>query len=435
MRFHRSLRYRVAFTFAWFGGLVSLLLAIWLYFTAHDLGQRLIDETLTAELQDYMARRARNPHSLPPATVTVLGYVQPHGPNEPEIPSEVGALPPGQHELLYLGTPYRVAVRDRDGMRFFMLHNVALQQRREGRFLVFLGAGILVMTLLSAAGGLWLAGRVIAPVTDLARRVRELDPQDRPKPLAEDFPQDEVGELARVFDQHHARLRAFVGREREFTADVSHELRTPLAVIQGATEVLLADDGLPGKLRERIARVDRAAHDMAELTAALLLMARENRAYTAPAEPSAVSDILQDAVEKHRYLLRDKPVHVELELHARPRLPVERTLLYIVLGNLIRNAFSYTEKGEIRITLDADRATVTDTGTGIRADELNRVFQRHYKGPTSQGAGIGLSLVKRICDRYGWRIAIDSREGVGTVAQLIFTEPKGHLIDELLMLS
>ena len=421
MRFHRSLRYRVAFTFAWFGGLVSLLLASGLYFAAHDLGQRLIDETLSAELQDYMARRARNPHSLPPATVTVLGYVQPHGPNEPEIPPEVGSLPPGQHKLLYLGTPYRVAVVDRDSTRFFMLHNVALQQRREGRFFVFLGTGILVMTLLSAAGGLWLAGRVIAPVTELSRRVHELDPQDRPVPLAKDFSQDEVGELARVFDRYHTQLRAFVEREREFTADVSHELRTPLAVVQGATEVLLADDSLPEKLRERIARAERAAHDMAQLTTALLLMARENRASAPPAGPCSVAEVLQDAVEKHRYLLRDKPVQVELELHAQPRLAVERTLLFIVLGNLIRNAFSYTEKGEIRITLDTDRATVTDTGSGIRADELNRVFQRHYKGPSSQGAGIGLSLVKRICDRYGWHIAIDSREGVGTVAQMIFT--------------
>lgn len=421
MRFPRSLRLRVAFTFAWFGGLVSLLLAIGLYLAAHDVGQRLIDDTLRAELQDYMARRARNPHSLPPATAMVLGYVLPHAAGEPEVPPELSRLAPGRHELRYRDIPYRVTVADRDGTRFFMLYNESLQRRREDRFLIFLAAGVVLMAMMSAAGGLWLAGRVIAPVTDLARRVHDLDLGARPVPLATDFPPDEVGELARAFDDHHRRLRAFIEREREFTADVSHELRTPLAILQGTTEVMLADAQLPERLRERIARMDRAAHDMTELTAALLLMAREDRAGTDRIEPCAVSEVLQEAVEKHRHLLQNKPVRIELELRAQPRLPAERALLFIVLGNLMRNAFSYTERGEIRIVLTPDSVSVTDTGAGIRAEELNQVFQRHYKGAGSRGAGIGLSLVKRICDRYGWRIAIDSREGRGTEAKLFFT--------------
>ncbi len=422
MQFHRSLRFRVAFTFAWFGALVSLLLATGLYVAAHDLGERLLDETLSAELQDYMARRARNPRSLPPATVSVVGYVWPHAGDEPEAPPTVRQLLPGQHELSLDDRLYRVAVVDRNGTRFFMLHDATRQGHRERRFAWFLGAGVLIMTLLSAAGGLWLAGRVIAPVTELARRVRGLAPEDRPSLLAADFSGDELGELAQVFDLYLARLRAFIDRERAFTADVSHELRTPLAVLQGATEVLLADETLAQPLKARIDRMHRAAQDMTELTTALLFLARE-----APSRGRdggcPVVDVLNDVADKHRHLLDDKATQVALEVRARPQLPVERALLFIVLGNLVRNAFAHTDHGEVRIVLDADQLTVSDTGVGIREDQLDRVFQRHYKGAGSQGAGIGLALVKRICDLHGWRITIDSREGRGTTACLHFFPP------------
>ncbi len=70
--------------------------------------------------------------------------------------------------------------------------------------------------------------------------------------------------------------------------------------------------------------------------------------------------------------------------------------------------------------VEANALTVRDTGTGIRGDEIGKVFQKHFKGSGSTGSGIGLSLVKRICDRYGWEIIITSTEGFGTTAQLVF---------------
>lgn len=74
----------------------------------------------------------------------------------------------------------------------------------------------------------------------------------------------------------------------------------------------------------------------------------------------------------------------------------------------------------MRVRLDTDKLVVSDTGIGIGRDELGQVFERYRKGPESSGAGIGLSLVKRICDRHGWRIDLDSRPGEGTIATLHF---------------
>ncbi|MCL6555511.1 MAG: HAMP domain-containing histidine kinase [Burkholderiales bacterium] len=427
LRLPRSLRLRVAFTFAWFGALVSLLLAAGLYVSARDLGTRLLDETLRAEMEDYLARRARNPHSLPPHTLMLRGYVL--GPEASrEIPEAVRTLPLGQYSIPLEGRPYRVIVAERAGVRHVMMFDETPHIQRERRFLYVLAAGVAIMTLLSAAGGYWLAGRVVAPVTRLAREISEADPDAQAPALASHFGDDEVGEMARAFDAYIERLRAFIARERAFTADVSHELRTPLAVIQGATEVLQEDPSLNGRQQQRIARIARASRDMVELITALLLLAREETARANPDERCSVREVLTECIEHHRPLIADRAIRLELALDADLWLPVERTLLAVVIGNLIRNAFTYTQGGTVRIRLSGDRLVVEDTGIGIRADELARVFERYYRGAASKGAGIGLSLVKRICDRQGWSITLDSEEGRGTTAQLVFRSSIGPTI-------
>ncbi|MGD8407141.1 MAG: HAMP domain-containing sensor histidine kinase [Thiohalophilus sp.] len=418
MRFQHSLRYRVVVGFAVFSTLVSLLLASGLYIAAHDLSQRLIDETLMAELDDYVARRERNPESIPPFTVTVHGYVSSENSHK-DVPAPLRQLSPGWHNLHLGEVPYRLVIVDRQGERYFLLHDTSLQERRENRFLIFLGAGVLLMALLSSVIGFWLSGRVIAPVTQLAQCVRSSSAAEQPVCLAEDFPADEVGELARVFEHYVSRLRAFVERERLLAADLSHELRTPLAVIQGAAEVLLDDESLSQRNRERLVRIERACQEMTELGSALLLMAKEDSS-DSPAPMVLVAEVLQESLEKHRYLLQDKPVEVSLDIQAPDlRFPVERALLFIVISNLLRNAFTYTEQGEVQITLSNKQLVVVDTGSGIPSEHQALLFQRHLKG-ASRGAGIGLSLVKRICERYHWSVQVQSQEGAGTSIKVGF---------------
>ncbi len=421
-----SFRFRLAATFAWFGAMVSLLLTVGLSLAAHNLGERLMDETLRAEMEDYVARRSRNPESRPPATISVRGYVHASGRTTEDIPPELLQLSPGKHQLTLAGIPYRAAVSDLGGERYVMLFNEARQRSREERFLGYLVAGALIMTLVSAGIGWWLAGRVVSPVVELARRVGKARPEDETLEIGNGFSNDEIGELARVFAGYLKRMRAFIDREQAFTADVSHELRTPLAIVLGAVELLEDDLRLDGKQQARVARIGRAAKEMVELTTALLLMAREE-AVLEPVESDCDAwDVVGNAVEAHRHLIR-ADVEIALVSKGRPRLACERTLLGIVVANLIRNAFAYTESGKVSITLESDHLTVVDTGPGIREEEIGKVFQRHFRGEGSTGAGIGLSLVKRICDRYGWEILIESSEGRGTAAQLIFIEPAGTL--------
>ena len=91
----------------------------------------------------------------------------------------------------------------------------------------------------------------------------------------------------------------------------------------------------------------------------------------------------------------------------------------MVLGNLIRNAYAYTQKGGVKITLKNDGVIIEDTGVGMSDTQLARAFDRHYRAG-KKGGGIGLSLIKRICQRYGWNISMASEAGIGTRVRLWF---------------
>ena len=145
--FSHSFRFRLALTFAVFGAMVSLLLSTGLSFTAHNLGDRLIDETLRAELEDYISRRSRNPNSLPPATVSIQGYVFLPGQSKADIPHQLHDLVPGKYQLTLNNIPYRIAVADQGDSRFVMMFNEIRQRHRETTFLIYLVAGTLIMTL------------------------------------------------------------------------------------------------------------------------------------------------------------------------------------------------------------------------------------------------------------------------------------------------
>jgi signal transduction histidine kinase len=398
--------------------MISLLLSLGLSFITHRLGENLMDETLRAEIDGYISRRARNPNALLPSTISIQGYILSDERSKDAIPQELSTLKDGTYRLKLNDISYRVAVEDKNGERYFMLFNEERQREREQMFTVYLAMAALIMTLLSSWAGWWLAGRAVAPIRELAKRVSSADPGDDTDAVAQGFSSDEIGQLAQVFSAYLKRMRDFINRERNFTSDVSHELRTPLTIVQGVLELMEDDKLLQEKQRERIAKIGRANSDMVNLTNALLLMARENtdEAYIQTCD---VSKVVEVAIESNRHLL-SKNTLVNSKYLSNPHIEAERTLLSIVVSNLIRNAFTFTPSGSVTVLVDDNSIIVKDTGTGIRSEEIGKVFQKHFKGTGSPGSGIGLSLVKRICDRYKWEIILISTEGQGTSAQLIF---------------
>jgi len=413
------LRNRVTVTLAVFGGAVSLMLAVMIYLVSQDLERRLIDETLTAELDDYVARRARNPQSQPERTATIRAFVVNPGSTRAEVPEVVAELTPGRHPLLLDGVPYRAAVREEGVQRFVVLYDVSALKRRERGFLLLLAGSVLLITLVSAFAGRWLAGRIIAPVTELVKRVAERSPEaDPPPPLADAFPWQEVQLLAADFDTYLQRLHDFIERERLFTVDVSHELRTPLAVIKGATELLLSDSDLDPRSQQRIARIDRAVAEMGEISGALLALAREQDGTPVHPGECDAEVVAREVIERYRGLSRGKNLRLTLEIESKPRVDADHAVLAMVLGNLLRNALNFSESGEVCVRLEADAIRVEDSGQGVDDETVEQLFRPYVRGENSKGAGLGLSLVQRLCERQGWEVSLTNRAEGGAVALL-----------------
>lgn len=411
MTFRRSLRYRVSAALAFFGGAASLLLAVLLFVLFQGIEQRFVDDALDSEIEQYFTLRAADP-ALPLPRTRLLRVYAASGPG---LPAPLAGLAPGRHERTIDGARYRVAVVDRADERFYFLYDEAGFARREQRIKLALGAGVLVMMLISAAGGVWMAGTVIAPVRELGRRVRKLDPAAPPSRLAQDFAADEIGELAATIESYLERLHGFMERERNFTAEASHELRTPLSVILGAAEVLLARRDLAATERTRVERIVRAAKEMGFTMEGLLALAREPQAQAAPG-PCDVAEVAAKIVERHRTLPGERRVEIALAPRSRPQIAADRVLLAVALDNLVRNALMYTMEGRVTVAVEADRVVVEDTGPGLAGSHEAAAGLR----PLGKRTGLGLPLVRRICERHRWRFAVQDRAEGGARAEIVF---------------
>jgi signal transduction histidine kinase len=421
MRLTSSLSIRVAFAFAYQGAFFSLLLVGSLYLAIQHIGHEIMDQSLQAELDQALEMRAHGEAFDILNSVTLQGYLRSEKTSDIPVPAVVAKLEPGHHNVTMNDIDYRVLVADAQGGRYFLLFNTDQQHERESELLRFLSIAAFVLTGISAVLGFWLALRIVTPVSRLARQVGQAQPEEIDLTLAKLTRDDEVGELARAFDRYARRVHSFIQREKQFTGDISHELRTPLAIIMAALEVLERDQRVLEIQGPRIERMKRAVLETTELCKALLLLAREK--VVATDESSyAVAEVIRNCIEQHKHLLNRDRVELEVEFVADPHMIVEPTLLAIVIGNLLRNAFSYTHSGKIIVRLEAERFSVQDTGIGIHNAEIDRVFELHYRGSSSTGEGVGLSLVKRICDRFDWSISISSQEGEGTLAQVQFSK-------------
>ena len=239
--------------------------------------------------------------------------------------------------------------------------------------------------------------------------------------LAPHFAEDEVGELAKALDDYAARLTEVVKRDREFNADVSHELRTPLSVVKGAVELMLSRPGLDDKTKMRLERIQRAERQCTDLINALLLLSRNERGHGA----TDVAKVAEQLLDAHRFQLGGKPLALRLEGEpGRVVVDAPEAAVTVALSNLIGNAVKYTSEGEVVVRLLDNAVEVIDSGPGLTAEDAARLFERGYRGSHAehtQGGGIGLSIVRRLCALYGWRVRVLPGEVKGVVATLSFS--------------
>ena len=159
---------------------------------------------------------------------------------------------------------------------------------------------------------------------------------------------------------------------------------------------------------------------MEQVIDAFLILARE--ADIEPqAEHFAVSDIVAEEVDKVQPLLEGKPVELRVVKRAEPELHAPSRVLSVMLGNLLSNACQYTDQGDIEVRIEEDRVSVRDTGIGMSPQTLQRAFDPFYRADQDTGGmGLGLSVVRRLGERFGWPVVLESVPGSGTLATIQF---------------
>ena len=300
-------------------------------------------------------------------------------------------------------TPFQ-SVTEAGGERF---------QQYQLRTSLVMGVFSLLLAMLIAW---WIARTLLEPVKRVAAATHRLAGGDYSSRVAV-ASHDEVGQLARDFNQLAYTLERNDKMRREFMADVSHELRTPLSVLRGELEAI--EDGVRSldqssmkSLQGEVSMLSKLVDDLYELSLA------DVGALTYRKAPCLLNDVLENSLAIYRERFTARQLQLDLKL---PREPVElladASRLQQLFSNLLENSLRYTDvNGRLRISVGGDRDTVRidflDSGPGVSASQLPRLFERFYRGESSRnrehgGAGLGLAICRSIANAHDGSLVAD----------------------------
>lgn len=420
MQTRRSLRLKVALVFSALTILLLAAQALGVKALAEAQEERLITALIADDMTTLLQTWRSYPTLVPPLDPRLGGHVSAGGRTSIVLPASVKDLRDGTHEIIVDGREIHVAVTSFGDARLYRIYDFSAYEQRFRQVIDALMIGTGMFALLAFWLAFGLSGLLVRQVAGLARQVKALRLGASSALDAARYDEVEVVELVEAFNDYHGRMAQMIGREKDFTGNVSHELRTPLTAIKTSCELLDQDEALGAKSRARLQQIDRAADKMMDLVNALLLLAREES--LADVGPVRIAGAIEDALDPFAVTLTGKGIETRIDVDSRLRIEANRPALAIVLSNLIGNAVRYTDSGQLRFTYADGWLQIEDTGCGIRPDALARVFERLYQAnppePGRHGFGIGLSIVRKICDRYHWSIRLDSEPGKGTRVSL-----------------
>jgi len=259
---------------------------------------------------------------------------------------------------------------------------------------------------------------------DAARRVAAGDFSVHITPLRKDGKKDSAEVMFDDFNKMVDELNSIEMLTSDFVANVSHEIKTPLSVIQSYAMALQKTDMAPGQRKEYTDTIISAAQKLNALVANILKLSKlENQSIPPTAEDFDLCRQLCDCALSYESLWEEKNITFTADMDDRAIVRADRSLLEIVWNNLLSNALKFTEPGgAVTLTQTSDEDSVTvavsDTGCGMTAETMNRIFDKFYQGDTShsrEGNGLGLALSLRAVQMAGGEISVKSEPGKGSV--------------------
>lgn len=371
-----------------------------------------------------------SPHLAPAAEVGAAS-APPDAARLAEAAGRAGEGGPRMATVRRAGRAYRVLVRplseeDRS-FRLVGIHPLADVEAMLGRIRRLFLIAIPLIIVFAAGGGFFLARRSFAPVSAMAARAAEIGANtlDERLPIVAD---DELGHLARVLNDLLDRLERSFETQRRFMTDASHELRTPTAIVRTEADVTLSREGRPEQeYRASLEIIRDASRRLGRIVEDLFLLARADAGHLVLARaPLRLDEVVRETGRTATPLAEERGVRVELGPLPEARLAGDEDLLGRLVLNLLDNAIRHSPAGSaVEVSMRAGEGAwdlrVVDAGPGIPPEAAGHVFERFFRvdqararegGTLTSGAGLGLSICRRIASLHGGDVElVASRPG------------------------
>jgi heavy metal sensor kinase len=299
--------------------------------------------------------------------------------------------------------------------------------------LLFAYAISLPVAVIVAAWGVWfLTRKALQPVREMAQTAEQIHARALHQRLPVPWAKDDVGKLAVILNSLFERLEKSFIQTSRFSADASHELKTPLTIMRAEIEAALKREPEdPSVLENLLEQTQR----ISAITTKLLLLAKADAGQLQPERlPVDLSGLCSELVEDAEILATPRHIHVQSEITPGLKLAGDELLLRQAVLNLLDNAIKYNDEGGlVKLILRADperlSITVSNTGPGIPAEHMHRIFERFYRVDPSRssetgGSGLGLSICREIVLAHGGHLHLESVPHALTSFLMEFPESK-----------
>jgi len=301
-----------------------------------------------------------------------------------------------------------------------------------GNFVLLSLLFIPASALLVGISGWWLSRRALQPLGDVIETAHRISTGELSHRIDAAHYSEEIRELAQAFNQMTERLEASFQQIRDFSDNVSHELRIPLSILRGQAELSLRRVRSEAEYRRVLESNLEEIHGMEKIVERLLFLSRADRGeIILNLEHVDLHGLIAGVADQLKVAAQEKPVRLAVDATGPATVIGDQVLLRELVLNLVQNAITYTPAGG-GVTLALERQngrvalSVADTGCGIPAEEIPKIFERFYKvdrARASQGSGLGLSLCRWIADAHQGRIMVNSTVGRGSRFTVLLPAP------------
>ncbi len=287
---------------------------------------------------------------------------------------------------------------------------------------------IIILFVLLIIGYL-LINKTIKPLKQILNEVEVLqNNQELDKRIKEFNTGDEFEKLTKDFNLMLANIETSINSIKQFSSDASHELKTPLTVIQGVIEVCKDKDLSKEEFQIALKKIDKEQIKIQNIINSFLILSRLDKEQISK-KITSLDQVLFDSIESNLEAIENKNLEIKIDIQEDLKVRFDENYLSIVINNLISNATKYTQKGHIHIEAKRDKnkisLNISDTGIGIKKEDQEKIFDRFYRvdkvrTSSENGIGLGLSIVKKICDKFDTDIKLKSEENKGSSFTLNF---------------